>query len=130
MEQKGDIAMVGLAVMGQNLILNMDDHGYSVVAYNRDDEFAGNIEKVVSMGKRVLGAHTIGEMMGKLKTPRKIMIMVQAGKAIDQIIEQLAPHCSAGDCIIDGGNSHFTDTVYIGNWKSWHSEYWSRSKAD
>jgi 6-phosphogluconate dehydrogenase len=111
MEQKGDIAMVGLAVMGQNLILNMDDHGYSVVAYNRKDEFAGNIEKVVTMGKRVIGAHTIEEMMAKLKTPRKIMIMVQAGKAIDQIIEQLLPHCSKGDCIIDGGNSHFTDTI-------------------
>ncbi|MBN1128677.1 MAG: decarboxylating NADP(+)-dependent phosphogluconate dehydrogenase [Chitinispirillaceae bacterium] len=110
-ENKGDIGMVGLAVMGQNLILNMDDHGYGVVAYNRDDEFVGNIDKVVNMGKKVLGVRTIEEMMGKLKTPRKIMIMVQAGKAIDQIIEQLLPHCSPGDCIIDGGNSHFTDTI-------------------
>ena len=111
MEQKGDIAVVGLGVMGQNLLLNMDDHGYSVVAYNRQDEFAENIEKVVAMGRNVLGAHTIEEMAAKLKTPRKIMIMVQAGKAVDQIIEQLIPHCSPGDCIIDGGNSHFTDTI-------------------
>jgi 6-phosphogluconate dehydrogenase len=111
MEQKGDIAIVGLAVMGQNLILNMDDHGYTVVAYNRDDEFAVNIDKCVKKGKRVIGAHTIEEMIAALKTPRKIFIMVQAGKAIDQIIEQLLPHCSPGDCIIDGGNSHFTDTI-------------------
>ncbi len=111
MEKRGDIAVVGLAVMGQNLILNMDDHGYSAVAYNRDDEFAVNIEKCVSMGKNVIGAHTIEEMISTLKIPRKIFIMVQAGKAIDQIIEQLLPHLSPGDCIIDGGNSHFTDTI-------------------
>lgn len=111
MEKKGDIAVVGLAVMGQNLLLNMDEHGYTVVAYNRDDEFAGNIEKCVKMGKRVIGAHTIEEMTAALKTPRKILIMVQAGKAIDQIIEQLLPHLGPGDCIIDGGNSHFTDTI-------------------
>jgi 6-phosphogluconate dehydrogenase len=111
MDKKGDIAMVGLAVMGQNLILNMDDHGYTVVAYNRKDEFVDNIEKCVKQGKRVIGAHSIEEMVGQLKTPRRIMIMVQAGKAIDQIIEQLLPYCSPGDCIIDGGNSHFTDTI-------------------
>jgi len=110
-ERKGDIAVVGLAVMGQNLLLNMDDHGYTVVAYNRDDEFAANIDKCVSMGKRVIGARTIAEMADKLRTPRKILIMVQAGRAIDSIIEQLLPYCSKGDCIIDGGNSHFTDTI-------------------
>jgi 6-phosphogluconate dehydrogenase len=111
MDKKGDIAVVGLAVMGQNLALNMDDHGFSVVAFNRDDEFAPNIEKCVTMGNHVIGAHTIEEMISSLKTPRKIFIMVQAGKAIDQIIEQLLPHLSPGDCIIDGGNSHFTDTI-------------------
>lgn len=111
MEHKGDIAVVGLAVMGQNLILNMDDHGYSVVAYNRDDEFAENIDKVVALGSNVIGARTIEEMMAKLKTPRKVMIMIQAGAAVDQVIEQLIPFCSPGDCIIDGGNSHFTDTI-------------------
>ena len=62
MKQQGDIAVVGLAVMGQNLLLNMDEHGYTVVAYNRDNEFAGNIEKCVKMGKRVIGAHTIEEI--------------------------------------------------------------------
>jgi 6-phosphogluconate dehydrogenase len=110
-DKKADIAVVGLAVMGQNLILNMDDHGYSVVAYNRADEFAVNIEKCVKQGKRVMGARSIEEMTGLLATPRKILIMVQAGKAVDQIIEQLLPFCSPGDCVIDGGNSHFTDTI-------------------
>ena len=111
MDKKGDIAVVGLAVMGQNLILNMDDHGFNVVAYNRADEFAENIDKVVAAGKNVIGARTIEEMVGKLATPRKIMIMVQAGKAVDMIIEQLLPYLSPGDCVIDGGNSHFTDTI-------------------
>ena len=111
MEKRGDIAFVGLGVMGQNLIYNMDDHGFAVVAYNRDDEFAVNIDKCVKQGKHVIGAHTVEEMMAALKSPRKIFIMVQAGKAVDSIIEQLLPYCSAGDCIIDGGNSHFTDTI-------------------
>jgi 6-phosphogluconate dehydrogenase len=111
MDPRGDIAMVGLAVMGQNLIFNMDDHGYTVVAYNRDDEFAGNVEKCVKQGKRVLGAHTVDEMMSQLKRPRRIMIMVKAGGAVDAVIDSLLPHCAPGDCIIDGGNSHFTDTI-------------------
>jgi 6-phosphogluconate dehydrogenase len=111
MEPRGDIAMVGLAVMGQNLIFNMDDHGFTVVAYNRNDEFEANIDKCVKQGKHVLGAHTVEEMMTLLKRPRKIMIMVKAGKAIDAVIDSLLPHCSPGDCIIDGGNSHFTDTI-------------------
>jgi 6-phosphogluconate dehydrogenase len=111
MEPHGDIAMVGLAVMGQNLIFNMDDHGYTMVAYNRNDEFAGNIDKCVKQGKRVIGAHSIEDMMRFLKRPRKIMIMVKAGKAVDAVIESLLPHLEKGDCVIDGGNSHFTDTI-------------------
>jgi 6-phosphogluconate dehydrogenase len=111
MEPHGDIAMVGLAVMGQNLIFNMDDHGFTVVAYNRNDEFAGNIDKCVKQGKRVIGAHSIEDMMRFLKRPRKIMIMVKAGKAVDAVIESLLPHLEKGDCVIDGGNSHFTDTI-------------------
>jgi 6-phosphogluconate dehydrogenase len=111
MEPHGDIAMVGLAVMGQNLIFNMDDHGYTVVAYNRNDEFEGNIDKCVKQGKRVIGAHSIEDMMRFLKRPRKIMIMVKAGKAVDAVIESLLPHLEKGDCVIDGGNSYFTDTI-------------------
>ncbi len=111
MEKRGDIAVIGLAVMGQNLSLNMNDHGFTVVAYNRNDEFLPNMKTVVNEKTRAIASYTIEEMIGHLKTPRKILIMVQAGKAIDQIIEQLLPHLSAGDCVIDGGNSHFTDTI-------------------
>jgi 6-phosphogluconate dehydrogenase len=111
MEKKADIAVIGLAVMGQNLILNMNDNGYSVVAFNRTvskvDDFLENAAK----GTNVVGVHSIEEMMGMLSSPRKIMLMVKAGEAVDKTIEQLIPHCDPGDCIIDGGNSHFTDTI-------------------
>jgi 6-phosphogluconate dehydrogenase len=111
MEQQGDIAVIGLAVMGQNLIMNMNDHGYKVVAYNRTvskvDEFLNGAAK----GSKVIGAHSVEEMVSLLKTPRKIMLMVKAGKPVDEGIEQLLPFCSKGDCIIDGGNSYFTDTI-------------------
>ncbi|NWG14183.1 MAG: decarboxylating NADP(+)-dependent phosphogluconate dehydrogenase [Acidobacteria bacterium] len=112
MEQKGDIALIGLAVMGQNLILNMNDHGYAVVAFNRtvskvDDFLAG-----AARGRAtILGAHSVEEMIGLLKKPRKIMLMVKAGKAVDEFIELLLPHLEQGDLIIDGGNSHFPDTI-------------------
>ena len=112
MEQKADIALIGLAVMGQNLILNMNDHGYTVVAYNRTvskvDEFMNDAAKG---RKTVLPARSIEEMIGLLKRPRKIMLMVKAGKAVDDFIELLLPHLEAGDLIIDGGNSHFPDTI-------------------
>ncbi|HEX2956917.1 MAG TPA: decarboxylating NADP(+)-dependent phosphogluconate dehydrogenase [Chitinispirillaceae bacterium] len=111
MEKKGDIAVIGLAVMGQNLILNMNDHGYTVVAFNRTvsrvDAFLADAAK----GTDVIGAHSIEEMVGLLKTPRKIMLMVKAGEAVDSEIEKLLPWLSPGDCIIDGGNSYFTDTA-------------------
>jgi 6-phosphogluconate dehydrogenase len=112
MEPKGDIALIGLAVMGQNLILNMADHGYTVVAYNRTvskvDEFLNDQAKGHD---KVLGAHSIEEMIGLLKKPRKIMLMVKAGKPVDEFIETLLPHLEPGDLIIDGGNSHFPDTT-------------------
>lgn len=111
MDQRGDIAVIGLAVMGQNLILNMNDHGYTVVAYNRTvakvDEFLKNAAK----GTMVIGARSIAEMVSLLKKPRRIMLMIKAGEPVDRAIEQLLPYCSPGDCIIDGGNSHFTDTI-------------------
>ncbi|HYV33031.1 MAG TPA: decarboxylating NADP(+)-dependent phosphogluconate dehydrogenase [Candidatus Binatia bacterium] len=110
MEAKGDIALIGLAVMGQNLILNMNDHGYTVVAYNRTtskvDEFLAKEAK----GTRVLGAHSIEEMVGHLKRPRRVMMLVKAGQAVDDLIEQLLPHREPSDIIIDGGNSLFQDT--------------------
>ncbi|HSB14936.1 MAG TPA: decarboxylating NADP(+)-dependent phosphogluconate dehydrogenase, partial [Bryobacteraceae bacterium] len=112
MEPKGDIALIGLAVMGQNLILNMNDHGYTVVAYNRTvskvDEFLNDAAK----GRdTIIGAHSIEEMVKLLKRPRKIMLMVKAGKPVDDFIETLLPYLEAGDLIIDGGNSHFPDTM-------------------
>ena len=112
MEPTADIAFIGLAVMGQNLILNMNDHGYTVVAYNRTvskvDEFLNDAAK----GRQtIIGAHSIEEMAGLLKRPRKIMLMVKAGKAVDDFIEPLLPHLEPGDLIIDGGNSHFPDTI-------------------
>src|SRR5437660_742585 len=101
----GDIAIIGLAVMGQNLILNMADHGYKVVAFNRTtskvDAFLANEAK----GTSVIGAHSVEEMAAKLKRPRLVMLMVKAGEPVDAMIEQLLPHLEPGDVIIDGGNS-------------------------
>src|SRR6267143_1783180 len=111
MQPTADIALIGLAVMGQNLILNMNDHGFKVVAFNRTvskvDEF---LEKEAS-GTRVMGAHSIPEMVQMLKKPRRVMLMVKAGKPVDEFIEHLLPHLEKGDIIIDGGNSLFEDTA-------------------
>src|SRR5437667_1863042 len=111
MEPNADIALIGLAVMGQNLILNMNDHGFTVVAFNRTvskvDEFLNKEAK----GTKVIGAHSIEEMIGNLKKPRRVMLMVKAGKPVDEFIEQLLPHLEPGDIIIDGGNSLFEDTI-------------------
>ncbi|MDB5178839.1 MAG: 6-phosphogluconate dehydrogenase [Patescibacteria group bacterium] len=107
---QADIAVIGLAVMGQNLILNMNDHGYNVVAYNRTTSKVDDFLKNEAAGTNVIGAHSIEEMVARLKTPRRVMLMIKAGKAVDNAIEQLLPHLEAGDIIIDGGNSLFTDT--------------------
>src|SRR4051794_29976988 len=112
MEQTADIALIGLAVMGQNLILNMADHGFKVVAFNRTvskvDEFLNEAAKGQA---NVIGAHSTEEMAGLLKRPRKIMLMVKAGQAVDDFINSVLPHLEPGDLIIDGGNSHFPDTI-------------------
>ncbi len=111
MEPRADIAVIGLAVMGQNLILNMNDHGFTVAAYNRTvskvDEFLANEAK----GTQIIGAHSIEEMVGLLKRPRRVMLMVKAGKPIDEFIDVLMPLLEPGDIIIDGGNSLFEDTA-------------------
>jgi 6-phosphogluconate dehydrogenase len=105
-----DIGLIGLAVMGQNLVLNMNDHGYKVAVFNRTvskvDDFIQNEAK----GTQVVGAHSLEKMCGLLKTPRRVMIMVKAGDVVDQTIEQVLPHLEKGDIIIDGGNSLFTDS--------------------
>jgi 6-phosphogluconate dehydrogenase len=110
-EPEADIAVIGLAVMGQNLILNMNDHGFTVAAFNRttskvDDFLAGEAK-----GTQVIGTHSIEEMVAKLKRPCRVMLMVKAGEAVDATIKQLLPHLDPGDIIIDGGNSLFTDTA-------------------
>jgi len=107
----GDIGLIGLAVMGQNLILNINDKGFIVVAYNRTtskvDHFLANEAK----GTNVQGAHSIEELVAKLKRPRKIILLVKAGDAVDSFIQQLVPHLEKGDIIIDGGNSHYPDSI-------------------
>jgi len=97
--------------MGQNLILNMNDHGFVVVAYNRTVEKVDEFLSRGAKGTRVLGAHSLAEMVTMLKKPRRVMLMVKAGKPVDEFIEQLLPHLEAGDIIIDGGNSLFEDTA-------------------
>jgi 6-phosphogluconate dehydrogenase len=110
MEPQADIALIGLAVMGQNLILNMNDHGFTVVAYNRTTEKVDHFLANEAKGTKILGAHSIEEMVSKLKSPRRVMMLVKAGKPVDDFIELLVLHLSPGDIIIDGGNSLFEDT--------------------
>jgi len=110
MEPSADIALIGLAVMGQNLILNMNDHGYAVAAYNRTVEKVDRFLANEARGTRVIGAHSIPEMVAKLRRPRRVMMLVKAGPPVDELIEQLLPHLEPGDIIIDGGNSLFEDT--------------------
>jgi len=110
-QAKCDIGLVGLAVMGQNLVLNMNDNGYSVAVFNRTvskvDDFINNEAK----GTKVVGCHSIKELCDSLKAPRRVMLMVKAGSTVDDFIEQLIPHLEKGDIIIDGGNSHYPDSI-------------------
>jgi 6-phosphogluconate dehydrogenase len=107
---KADVALIGLAVMGQNLILNMNDHGFVVCAYNRTTSKVDDFLAKEAKGTKVIGAHSIQEMISKLKTPRRVIMLVKAGKAVDDFIEQLLPFMEKGDIIIDGGNSEYQDT--------------------
>ena len=106
-----DVGLMGLAVMGQNLVLNMNDHGFRVAVFNRTvskvDEFLANEAK----GTQVVGAHSIEELLKMLKRPRRVMLMVKAGSAVDAAIQQLLPHLEPGDVVIDGGNSLHTDST-------------------
>ena len=110
MEKLGDIGLIGLAVMGENLILNMESHGYTVAVFNRT---VAKVDKFIEgrgAGKNFIGTHSIEELVQSLKRPRKVMLLVKAGAAVDSFIDQLIPHMEPGDIIIDGGNTHFPDT--------------------
>ncbi len=106
-----DIGLIGLAVMGQNLVLNMNDHGFTVAVFNRTvskvDEFLQGSAK----GTRVIGTHTVEELVRVLKRPRRVMLMVKAGQAVDDFIERLIPLLEPGDILIDGGNSNYADSI-------------------
>jgi len=106
-----DVGLVGLAVMGENLALNMESRGFTVAVFNRTVE---KVEAFVSgraKGRRIVGTRSVAELAASLKTPRRVLLMVKAGKPIDDLLEQLLPHLAPGDVVVDGGNSHFSDTI-------------------
>jgi 6-phosphogluconate dehydrogenase len=108
---QADIGLVGLAVMGENLILNMESKGFTVACFNRTVSKVDDFVNGRAKGKKIIGCRSIGELTATLKKPRKVMLMVKAGQAVDDFIEQLLPSLENGDIIIDGGNSHFPDTI-------------------
>lgn len=110
MTANADIGLIGLAVMGQNLVLNMNDHGYSVVVWNRTVSKVDDFLKGPAADTKVTGAHTIEEFVTAIRRPRKIMMMVRAGAPVDELIQELLPYLEPGDVLIDGGNSYFQDT--------------------
>jgi len=108
---KADIGIIGLAVMGENLVLNMENHGFSVAVYNRTTEKVDSFLKGRGASKKIIGAHSLKEFVDSLKSPRIIMMMVRAGSAVDETIEQLLAFLKPGDIVIDGGNSNYQDTM-------------------
>ena len=111
MSPQADIGLVGLAVMGQNLVLNMADHGYRVAVFNRTTEKVDAFLAGPAAGTSVAGTHSLAELAASLRRPRVAMLMVQAGEAVDATISQLVPHLEPGDVIVDGGNSNFEDSI-------------------
>ncbi len=110
MENQCDIGLIGLAVMGQNLILNMADHGFRVAAYNRTTSKVDDLIAGAGKGKSIIGCYNPEEVVQNLKRPRRVMMMVKAGAPVSQTIKQFVPLLEAGDIVIDGGNSHYHDT--------------------
>ena len=111
MEPKADIGLIGLAVMGQNLVLNINDHGYTVAVYNRTTSKVDRFLADEAKDTHVIGTHSLEELTASLKRPRRVMMMIKAGDPVDKTIESLLPYLEPGDIIIDGGNSHFPDTI-------------------
>ena len=109
--EKYDIGLIGLAVMGQNLVLNMSDHGYRVAVFNRTISKVDNFIEGPAAGRQILGAHSVKELVNALEKPRQVMLMVKAGPPVDATIEGLLPHLEKGDIIIDGGNSNYEDSI-------------------
>ena len=109
--QSYNLAMIGIGVMGKNLLLNMADHGFPVIGYNKDPKKTAALEASATPGTTVKGVNTYQEMISLLEKPRKIMLLVPAGKPVDDVIESLIPLVEKGDIIIDAGNSHYTDTL-------------------
>jgi 6-phosphogluconate dehydrogenase len=110
MKQLADIGLIGLAVMGENLVLNMESKGYTVAVFNRTVEKVDVFIHGRAKDKNIIGTHSIEEFIKSIKKPRKVMLLVKAGKAVDDFIEKLIPYMEKGDIIIDGGNTHFPDT--------------------
>jgi len=108
---KADIGLVGLAVMGENLVLNMESKGFTVSVYNRTVEKVDKFVEGRAKGKMIVGTRSIEDFVKSLKSPRKVMLMVKAGKPVDEFIDLIAPELDKGDIIIDGGNSYFVDTI-------------------
>ncbi len=111
MKTRADIGLIGLAVMGENLVLNMERNGFTVAVYNRTVEKVDKFIQGRGKGKNFMGAHSVEEFIASLERPRKVMMLVKAGKPVDDFIEMLLPHLEEGDIIIDGGNSHFPDSI-------------------
>jgi len=110
MEKLADIGLIGLAVMGENLVLNMERHGFTVAVYNRTIAKVDAFIKGRRASKNIIGTHSISQLAGVLKKPRKVMMLVKAGAPVDEFIQKLIPYLEPGDIIIDGGNSHYPDT--------------------
>ena len=109
--QKADIGLVGLAVMGENLVMNMESKGFTVACYNRTVEKVDRFVEGRAKGRNIIGCHSLEELAANLAKPRKVFLMVKAGAAVDAMIESLLKVLEPGDIIIDGGNSHFPDTI-------------------
>jgi 6-phosphogluconate dehydrogenase len=109
--KKADIGLIGLAVMGQNLVLNMNDHGFRVAVFNRTLSKVDDFIKGAAKDTQVIGTHTLQELISCLSKPRRVMLMIQAGKPVDEIIDLLIQYLDPGDIIIDGGNSNYNDTI-------------------
>src|SRR5690554_2869462 len=111
MKKLADIGLIGLAVMGENLVLNMESKGYTVAVFNRTVDKVDKFMQGRGAGKNFIGTRSIEEFVASLERPRKVMMLVKAGKPVDDFIELVMPHLEPGDIIIDGGNSHFPDTI-------------------